>query len=48
MFSMITAPPTRIGSCMPTSVTTGMMAFLTAWRRIADRSSSPLAQAVLM
>ena len=48
MFSMMTEPPTRIGSCMPTSVTTGMIAFLSAWRRITDRSSSPLDQAVLM
>ena len=46
--SMITAPPTMIGTCSPTSVTTGISAFLITWRRITNRSRSPFAQAVRM
>ena len=48
MFSMITEPPTRIGSCRPISVTTGISAFLITCRRMINRSRSPFAQAVRM
>ena len=44
--SMMTEPPTRIGSCSPISVTTGINAFFSAWRTTTSRSRRPLAQAV--
>ena len=48
MLSMITEPPTRIGTCRPIRDTTGIRAFLTACRSTTIRSLSPLAQAVRM
>ena len=41
-FSMITAPPIRIGNCRPIRVTTGMRAFLRAWRTITTCLFEPL------
>ena len=46
--STITEPPTISRSCGPIEVTTGIIAFLSAWRIRMTRSRSPFAQEVLM
>ena len=44
--SMITAPPAMAATCRPSTVTTGITAFLSACLSTTTRSRRPLAQAV--